>query len=74
MDDATSPDPTRLLLTVSEAARRLGVGRTLMYELISTGQVASVRVGRLRRIRPADLEAYANSLLTENNYSNQHAA
>jgi excisionase family DNA binding protein len=45
-----------------------------MYELISTGHVASVRVGRPRRIRPADLEAYANSLLTENTYSNQHAA
>jgi excisionase family DNA binding protein len=74
MHDATSPDPTRLLLTVSEAARRLGVGRTLMYELISTGQVASVRVGRLRRIRPADLEAYANSLLPENTYSPEHAA
>ena len=74
MRDATSPDPTRLLLTVSEAARRLGIGRTLMYELISTGQVASVRVGRLRRIRPADLEAYANNLLTEDAYSTRHAA
>jgi excisionase family DNA binding protein len=73
MSDATSPDPTRLLLTVSEAARRLGIGRTLMYELLSTGQVASVRVGRLRRIRPADLETYANSLLTENTPTQQAA-
>ena len=66
MNDATTPDPTRLLLTVPEAAQRLGIGRTLMYELISTGQIASVRVGRLRRVRPTDLEAYANSLVAEN--------
>lgn len=66
MNDATPLDPTRLLLTVPEAARRLGIGRTLMYELISTGQIASVRVGRLRRVRPTDLEAYANSLVAEN--------
>lgn len=73
MNDATTPDPTRLLLTVSEAARRLGIGRTLMYELISTGQIASVHVGRLRRVRPTDLEAYANSLVAENT-PDAHAA
>lgn len=73
MNDATTPDPTRLLLTVPEAARRLGIGRTLMYELISTGQIASVRVGRLRRVRPTDLEAYTNSLVAENT-PDAHAA
>lgn len=52
----------KLLLTVAEAAARLGIGRTLMYELISTGAVASVQVGRLRRIRPADLESYTANL------------
>jgi excisionase family DNA binding protein len=52
----------KLLLTVPEAAARLGVGRTLMYELIRTGAIPSVRVGRLRRIRTADLEAYAAEL------------
>jgi excisionase family DNA binding protein len=56
------PEPAKLLLTVPEAAARLGIGRTLMYALISTGAVASVQVGRLRRIRPADLESYAVSL------------
>lgn len=54
--------PSSLLLTVEQAARRLGVGRTLMYELLRTGQVPSVRVGRLRRIRPSDLAAYAGGL------------
>jgi excisionase family DNA binding protein len=54
--------PTKLLLTVTEAAARLGIGRTLMYELISTGAMPSVRVGRLRRIRAADLETYTAAL------------
>ena len=43
----------RLLLTVPESARRLGIGRSLLYELLATGEVESIHVGRLRRI-PAD--------------------
>ena len=43
----------RLLLTVMEAAHRLGIGRSLMYELLASGSVASIRVGRLRRV-PCD--------------------
>jgi excisionase family DNA binding protein len=43
----------RVVLTVEQAAERLGVGRTLMYSLISSGAVESVTIGRLRRV-PAD--------------------
>lgn len=51
---STSDSSTvRLLLTVEEAAKRLGVGRTLMYALVKDGEVESVQIGRLRRI-PAD--------------------
>ena len=46
----TSTVPPRLLLTVEEAAERLGIGRTLMYSLVASSQVESVRIGRLRRI------------------------
>jgi excisionase family DNA binding protein len=53
---------TKLLLTVEEAADQLGIGRTLMYALIRTGEVESVQIGRLRRVRPADLAAYAARL------------
>jgi len=50
--------PARLVLTVEEAAERLGIGRTLMYALIAAGDVESVRIGRLRRV-PADaLDAF----------------
>ena len=36
-----------------EAARRLGIGRTLMYELLDAGEVLSVYIGRLHRV-PVD--------------------
>lgn len=42
-----------LVLTIDQAAERLGVGRTIMYALITSGAVESVKIGRLRRV-PAD--------------------
>lgn len=65
-DEDSLPTPPRdlpkLLLTVQEAADWLGIGRTLMYELIGKGEIPSVRVGRLRRIRPTDLATYTDNL------------
>jgi excisionase family DNA binding protein len=62
LDDNTSAirDPLgqRLLLTVTEAADRLGIGRSLLYELLAEGQVESIHVGRLRRIPTDALAAY----------------
>lgn len=58
----TPTSRVRLLLTIEEAADRLGIGRTLMYALVKDGDVESVRIGRLRRI-PADaLPAYLDRL------------
>ncbi|MER7751091.1 helix-turn-helix domain-containing protein [Kitasatospora sp. NPDC097643] len=54
----TAPDPTLVALTVEEAARRLGVGRTTMYGLVSSGEVPSVMIGRLRRIPAQALSDY----------------
>ncbi|MFB7780050.1 excisionase family DNA-binding protein [Streptomyces bauhiniae] len=56
------PDSTLVLLTVEEAARRLGIGRTTCFRLVSTGELESVTVGRLRRV-PADaVPAYVAAL------------
>jgi excisionase family DNA binding protein len=54
---------TPVLLTVEEAAERLGIGRTTMYALVSNGAIESVTIGRLRRIPPECLDAYVASLL-----------
>ncbi|MEU0035928.1 helix-turn-helix domain-containing protein [Streptomyces sp. NPDC006333] len=46
-------DNTLVLLTVEEAARRLRIGRTVCYRLISSGELESITVGHLRRV-PVD--------------------
>ncbi len=51
-------DDQRLLLTVAEAAVVLAIGRTTLYELIATGQLATVHIGRAVRIPRAELEAF----------------
>lgn len=55
--------PERVMLTAEEAAERLGVGRTLMFKLIRTGQIESVRIGRLRRVPAAAIHDYADRLI-----------
>jgi excisionase family DNA binding protein len=52
----------KLLLTPTEAASALGIGRSKLYELLQTGELASVHIGACRRV-PADaLEAFLDSL------------
>ena len=52
----------RLLLTVQQAAARLGIGRTLCYDLIASGALQTVQVGRLRRIPADELVAFVERL------------
>lgn len=59
--------PDRVLLTVEEAAEQLGIGRTTTYALVKTGELESVRIGRLRRVPKTAIEDYANQLITQRN-------
>ena len=54
----------RLLYTVEEVAKALGIGRTKLYELIGNGQLASVRIGQARRIPAGALHAFVEKLHT----------
>jgi excisionase family DNA binding protein len=54
-----------ILLTVREAARRLGIGRSLLYQLMLEGQVLSVKIGRSRRIPVWALEEFAKKKAAE---------
>jgi excisionase family DNA binding protein len=45
------------MLTVREAARRLGVSTATVYKLCATGELAHVRVLNAVRIAPAALAA-----------------
>jgi len=46
------PTP-RVMLSITDAARCLSVGRSTMYELINSGAIETIHIGRLRRV-PAD--------------------
>ena len=52
----------RLLLTVEEAAERIGICRSNMFKIIRQGDIESVKVGRLRRVTPAALEDFVRRL------------
>lgn len=49
-----SPD-LQLLVTVPQAAQALKVGRSVVYELLLTGDIASIKIGRSRRVVLASL-------------------
>ncbi len=55
---------TQLLLKVEEAAIRLGLGRTIVWGLVSSGELESVTIGRSRRVPVEALDAYVERLRT----------
>ena len=57
-----SRDETKLLLTVTEAASRLSLGRSKTYELVRAGVIPSVRITGSRRIKVSDLLVYVAAL------------
>jgi excisionase family DNA binding protein len=65
MADAVLDDEQRLLLTPEEAARRLAIGRTTVYELLSSGALRSVQIGRCRRVPVSALSAYVERLVDQ---------
>ncbi len=56
----TSPDSPSVpvLLSVAEAAKRLGIGTTLFYELLYRGELRSLLIGKRRLVPASDVERY----------------
>lgn len=54
-----------ILLSVNEAARRLGIGRSLLYRLMLEGQILSVKIGRSRRIPVWALQEFVKTKVAE---------
>ena len=54
-----------LLLTAEEAARALGIGRTVVYRLMREGELRGVRIGASRRFPREEIERYVQHLLEE---------
>jgi excisionase family DNA binding protein len=62
---------TELLTTTSESARRLGIGRTKLFELLKNERLHAVRLGRKTLIPVAELERFASALPPRNKTAKQ---
>ncbi|MFD1714177.1 helix-turn-helix domain-containing protein [Amnibacterium flavum] len=51
-----------LLYTPAEAASLLRISRSKFYELLTAGEIRSVKIGQSRRVRRTDLEEYVERL------------
>ena len=55
----------RILYRPVEAAEALGVSRARMYELLASGEIPSVKVGNVKRVPVASLNAWLERRLAE---------
>ena len=51
-------NPAREVMSPEEVAEYLGLGRAYTYKLLITGEIPSFKIGRLRRARRVDVDAY----------------
>ena len=58
MESPQEGTPQRLLLRIPEVAETLGIGRTKIYELIATGELPTIRIGRAVRISVTTLQKW----------------
>lgn len=71
MLNPSESDGRKLLLTVDEAARRLSLGRSHLYELVMRGDIDTIKLGRSRRIPAAALDRFVSERLEA--ASDEHA-
>ena len=52
----------QVVYSVEEAAKLLGIGRTLMYQLVTSGEIDSFKIGRKRRVPGGAIDGYIKRL------------
>jgi len=57
MDHEENPRPLRRGMKISEAMRMYPIGKTKLYELIKSGRLRTVKIGRSRIIPTDEIEA-----------------
>ena len=57
--------PNKDLLRVEEAAERLSLGRSKVYELIRDGRLPVVHIGRSVRVPARAVESFVEKLIAE---------
>ena len=58
------------LLTVAEAAKRLGIGRSHTYIYVLRGELESVKLGRSRRVPAEAVDKFVEKLRSEQGLEN----
>jgi excisionase family DNA binding protein len=58
----TTTTTARLLHTIPDAVEQLGVGRSTIYELMASGAIQTVKIGRRTLIAHDELVRYVDSL------------
>jgi excisionase family DNA binding protein len=64
-DAGSSEKELLLLVSIERAGRELGIGRSLVYELLAAQQLPSVKIGRRRFIRREELLRFVQNLPAE---------
>ena len=67
MDNNTKNNVTENLLTIKDVEARLKLGHTKVTELVISGELPSLKIGRNRRVRPEDLNTFIEELLIQEN-------
>ena len=52
----------KVLLSIPEAAERLSLGRSKLYELMAAGELKAVRIGRAVRLATSEVDRFAERL------------
>jgi excisionase family DNA binding protein len=61
------------LLRVEDVAREyLAISRTRVYEMIATGQLESIAIGRSRRVPESAVQAYIDRIKEEQATGDEH--
>ena len=58
-------DINKKLLNVNEAASALGLGRSLVYTLVATRELTSIKIGRARRIPVSAIDEFIERRLEQ---------
>jgi excisionase family DNA binding protein len=59
---AAADNELPLLISIERAGKELGIGRSLVYELLGSQRLSSVKIGRRRFIRRDELLRFVREL------------
>jgi excisionase family DNA binding protein len=63
LNELKPPLNSPITCSINEACRQLGVGRTMFYELVRAGEIATTKIGRRRLPVVQSLYDYLNRQL-----------